>query len=97
MHHNFILTPLAKSDLHSIRQYIARDNPHAAKKVIEEIFKSIQNLAENPHIGHTREDLTDKPVRFFSVRHYMIVYRADSSPLQIARILSGYRDITSLL
>lgn len=97
MPHNFILTPLAKSDLHSIRQYIARDNPHAAKKVIEEIFTSIQNLAENPHIGHTREDLTDKPVRFFSVRHYMIVYRADSSPLQIARVLSGYRDITSLL
>lgn len=61
MPHNYILAPLAKSDLHSIRQYIARDNPHAAKKVIEEIFRSIQNLAENPNIGHTREDLTDKP------------------------------------
>jgi len=67
MPHNYILAPLAKSDLHSIRQYIAQDNPHAAKKVVEEIFRSIQNLAENPHIGHIREDLTDKPVRFLRV------------------------------
>ena len=88
MPRKYILAPLAKSDLHSIRQFIARDNPHAAKKVIEDIFKSIQNLAENPNIGHTCEDLTDKPVRFFSVRNFMIVYRADTSPLRIARVLA---------
>lgn len=47
--------------------------------------------------GHKREDLTDKPVRFWPFkRRYLIIY-IDHSLIEIVRILSGYRDIAGLL
>lgn len=50
-----------------------------------------------PAIGHLREDLTDEPLRFWPVRRYLIVYRSDSDPLEIVRVLSAYRDVKKLL
>lgn len=48
-------------------------------------------------LGHTREDLTNKPVRFFTFKwHYLIVYKP-SKPIEVVRVLSGYRDIFNIL
>jgi plasmid stabilization system protein ParE len=94
---NYQLTEPAQADISELRRYIARDNRDAALRVVREIFDTLQNIAEHPEIGHQREDLTSKPVKFFSVRHYMIVYDPKSKPLRVYRVLSGYRDITSLL
>ncbi len=54
-------------------------------------------LAEMPNLGHTRKDLTDKPVLFWPVGRYLIVYRGDRQPIEVARVLSAYRDIPKLL
>ena len=34
----------------------------------------MRRLAQTPLMGHLREDLTDEPVRFWSVYSYVIVY-----------------------
>jgi len=48
-------------------------------------------------MGHKREDLTNKNVRFWTFKwHYLIVYK-DCNPIEIVRVLSGYRDITKLM
>ena len=93
---DWVLAEEAKSDLRSIHQYIARDNPHAAKRLIEDIFRSIHTLAENPDLGRVREDLTDKPVKIFPAKHFIIVYHTDPS-LRIARILDGRRNIAAII
>jgi len=54
-------------------------------------------LAEFPHSGHWRHDLTDADVRFFSVYSYLIVYRPETKPLQIVSILHGNRDVKAIL
>lgn len=54
-------------------------------------------LATQPELGHRRKDLTSKPVRFWCVYSYLIVYDPATRPLEVVRILSGYRDITELL
>lgn len=54
-------------------------------------------LATQPELGHWRKDLTSKPVRFWFVYSYLIVYDPATRPLEVVRILSGYRDITELL
>jgi plasmid stabilization system protein ParE len=36
-------------------------------------------------------------VKFFSVYSYLIVYRPESSPLQVVAILHGHRDVERLL
>ena len=58
----FKLSPEAASDIREIWAYIAADSPRAARKVRLQIFEACQKLAENPHMGHNREDLTDLPV-----------------------------------
>jgi plasmid stabilization system protein ParE len=40
-----------------------------------------------------REDLTDRPYRFWKVYSYLIIYRADTSPPRIVRVLHGARDV----
>ncbi len=87
----------ARLDLLEIWEHIARDNVDAADRVEEEIQKSVSMLATNPALGHLRPDLTSKPVRFWSVYSYLIIYDPNARPLEVVRILSGYRDVAALL
>lgn len=93
----FHITNEARNDLDGVWLYIARDNPDTADRVENEIIESLYLLADQPLIGHKREDLTSREVRFWSVYSYMIVYDANTKPISIVRVLSGFQDITSLL
>lgn len=93
----FFYSPAARSDLFEIWEYIARDNLDAADRVEQEIREAVLMLAKQPELGHWRPDLTSKPVRFWRVYSYLVVYDPTSRPLEVVRILSGYRDITELL
>lgn len=92
----FLLSPEAAQDLIDIWEFIAGDNIDSADQVCEELQEAIQRIVEMPKKGHLRADLTDKPVRFWPVRSYLIIYRPDTTPLQIVRVLHGARDIESL-
>jgi plasmid stabilization system protein ParE len=92
-----IISETALADLDEIWLYIAKDSVRAADRVIEKIYDDIYRLAEFPSMGHVREDLTDKPLRFWSVYSYLIVYKPDTAPIEIVRVFSGYRDVESLL
>lgn len=93
----YVLSPEALDDLRDIRRYIAQDDRAAAGRVLAELRGAMQQLAEMPLLGHVQEDLAAEPLRFWSVRSYLIVYRPDQRPLQIVRVVSGYRDIFTLL
>ena len=54
-------------------------------------------LATTPGIGHWREELSGKQHRFFLVYSYLIVYRHETKPLQIIRVLHAARDVQSSL
>lgn len=93
----YILAPEARDDLDEIIDYIARDSPQAARRVIEKIRVAIRRLAEMPRMGHLREDLTDEPLRFWPVYSYLIIYRPERNPLEVVRILHGASDVKSIL
>ncbi len=93
----YSLTDDAKNDIKNIWSFIAKDNRRAADKVIEEIKVLLQHIGENSHFGHRRVDLTSKDVRFVSVYSYLIVYNPNHSPVEIVRVLSGYRNITNMI
>lgn len=90
-------SPEARDDLLEIWEYIARDNLDAADRVEREIQEAVSLLSRHPDLGHLRPDLTSQPVRFWPVRSFLIIYDSKARPLEIVRILSGYRDIASLL
>jgi toxin ParE1/3/4 len=92
----FRLSPEAASDIREIWSYIAADSVKAARKVRLALLDACQRLAENPRIGHVREDLTDQPVLFWPVGSYLIIYDPTIKPLSIVRVVHGARDVPSL-
>ena len=77
----FVLHPLAAQDITDIWEYIAADNPLAARRVQEEIYSAIRALIQFPTMGHRRPDLTSRNLRFVLVREYLIAYAPDEKPL----------------
>lgn len=93
----FSLTHRAQRDIEDIWRYIAEDNPAAADRIETALYDAFAMLARNPQLGHKRVDLTRKPVRFWSVHSYMVIYDPRTQPLHILRVLSGYRDVSAIL
>jgi toxin ParE1/3/4 len=86
---------LAESDLLDIWTYIARDSPAAADRFLDLIAEKLQTLAESPEIGRRREELAAR-LRSFPVGRYVIFYRPSEHGIEVARVLSAYRDIDTL-
>jgi plasmid stabilization system protein ParE len=87
----FALHPLAAQDITDIWEFIAEDNPLAARRVREDILDAIRALVPFPHQGHRRPDLTSRPLRFKTVRDYLIAYAPDEHPLLVIAVLHGRR------
>ncbi len=92
------LTDEAKDDYREIKTYLTREGgTQAARHVQGELRRAMRFLADRPGAGHSREDLTDRPLKFWPVFSYLIVYYPDQNPLPIARILHSARDIEVIL
>jgi plasmid stabilization system protein ParE len=88
----FVLHPEAYTDIEDIWEFIAEDSLDAADRVRELIYEAIGKLISFPHQGHRRPDLTLRPIRFITVRHYLIAYAPDESPLLVIAVIHGRRN-----
>jgi len=88
----FELHPGAAQDITEIWQYIANDNLDAATRFREEILGAIRKLVVSPNQGHTRRDLTSRPLRFQTLRDYLIAYAPDEKPLLVIGVIHGRRN-----
>ena len=93
----YILAPEALQDLQELWGYIATENLDAADRMIDTLFAAFERLAAMPGLGHRREDLTDRPLRFWTVDTYLVLYRAERTPIEIVAVTRGGRDIPRLL
>jgi antitoxin ParD1/3/4/toxin ParE1/3/4 len=94
----YVLAPQAALDLVEIWVYIKEHTSITmADRVESGIRERIAFLAGAPGAGHRRKDLTDEDVSFSPVYSYLIVYRPQTKPLQIASILHGRRDVEHIL
>jgi plasmid stabilization system protein ParE len=93
----FVLTPAAAQDLEAIWEFVAQDNSAAADRVLKALENAMRKLARNPGMGHRREDLADRCHRFLLVYSYLVVYRVETEPLQVLRVLHAARDVQALL
>ncbi|MGA3054110.1 MAG: type II toxin-antitoxin system RelE/ParE family toxin [Candidatus Korobacteraceae bacterium] len=96
----YALTPLAKADIFDIWSYIAKESEDAAARVEQAIYNACAFLADGPMCGHSRPDLTARPLRFWTLTRYpnhTIVYRPETSPLQVVAVVHGKRNIRRML
>jgi plasmid stabilization system protein ParE len=96
----YVLTPLAKADIFDIWAYIAENSEPVADRVEQAIYDACGFIAQGPLRGHTRPDLTTRPLRFWTLSrypNYTVVYRPETTPLQIVAVLHGKRNIRRAL
>ena len=87
--------PEAENDLEEIWLYIAQDNIDGADKLLDEIEKTSQKLAQFADMGRNRDEL-HPGLRSFPVGKYLIFYLPISGGLEIVRVLHGMRDIDTI-
>jgi plasmid stabilization system protein ParE len=95
----FVLAPAARLDLLEIWDYygVTAEDLDLADRIRDELFAEFEKLVKTPGMGHYRSDLVSEPLRFWRVRDYLIIYRSESRPLEIVRVLHGKRDLQALL
>jgi plasmid stabilization system protein ParE len=91
------LSERAEADVEAISDFISADSIDAAMKVVFALEDAFLLLASRPGIGHVREDLTSRPLKFWSVYSYLVVYDPASDPLTIIAVLHGARDVAHIL
>ena len=80
--------------LEQIYDYIARDNPTAARKVIGGIYEKVEMIGRQPRIGQRYEPISDREVREILYGHYRIPYLVISDRhVEILGVFHGAMDI----
>jgi|SRR5208283_787935 len=94
----YALAPQAAADLAQIWRYIKDQSSIEMADHVEFIIREkLAFLTQTPEAGHHRGNLTDQNVKFFPVYSYLIVYRPETTPLQIVSILHGRRNVEQVL
>jgi len=86
------LLPEAFTDIESIGDYIARDNPNAAVRLLDALERRWDLLTLHPFSGARREDIAPG-VRHLLVGEYLTLYRVHDDAIEIVRVLHGRRKI----
>jgi len=87
----------AQDDLFEIWKRIATDSRTLADRIESEFNDLFASLARMPGQGHSRKDLTRRPVLFFPLYSFLVVYRHDVAPIRIMAVLRGKRNPESYL
>lgn len=90
-----VVSELAETDLIDLWTFVARDNPSAADRLIDQIYEKLRLLATTPKLGRPRPEL-HASIRSFVVDQYVIFYRKATKGIEVARVLHGHRDLPSL-
>jgi len=96
----YVLTRLAKADIFEIWSFIAADSEETADRVEQAIYDGCAFVGEAPIRGHSRSDLTSRSLRFWTLPrypNYTVVYRPETSPLQVVAVLHGKRNLRRIL
>jgi toxin ParE1/3/4 len=95
----YVLMPAAKEDLAAIRAYYLHQAGYrVARRMIVEFSEVFSFLARTPGAGHHRQDLAEaRPILFWPMRDYLILYRPATNPLEILTILHASRDLPQLI
>ncbi len=96
---SYILAPVARQDLADMREYYLEEAGYRVpRQMMIERVEAFSFLARTSGAGHKREDLAeDRPILFWPMRDYLILYEPDTAPLQIVKIVSGSQKLPKII
>ena len=86
-----VWTEPALNDLDAIADYIALDNPDAAKRLVQQIFKHIEQLAQHPKSGSKPAELKGWRYRQVIEPPCRVFYRHDTGKVFILYVMRSER------
>ena len=85
-----IWTEPALADLDQIADYIALDKPDAAKRLVQRIFRHVEQLVEHTESGSVPRELrSSKTYRQIVEKPCRVIYRARKNEIVIVHVLRG--------
>lgn len=86
-----VWTPLAVERASEIAEHISLDNPTAASKWVEGLFKSVGRIARFPKQGRIVPEVGRSDIRELLYENYRIIYRIESKRVSILTVRHGRR------
>lgn len=101
MKRRLVIRPRAKADLDEQSRYIARDSLDAALRFLDAAESAFDRLQALPEIGRSRkfQHPALSNVRSWAIQgfeKYVIFYRADSTGVDVLRIIHAARDLVAI-
>lgn len=87
----------AQNDLFEVWRRIAGDSVELAERIDGEFHELLASLAHMPRQGHSRKDLTARPVLFFPLYSFLVVYQPAVKPIRIMAVLRAKRNVKRIL
>ena len=76
---------LALNDFENATDYIAQENPEAARQVAARILEATRRLGDYPYIGHPGDD-PEQREWLVSRTPYVLIYEIHDDTIYIARV-----------
>lgn len=87
MKYGLIMTKTVLAEIHSAAEYVEKtlDNPVAAKRLLDNIDKKVDNIAENPYINPLVLDkfLASNGIRLQMIDNYIAFYVVNEEKKQV--------------
>ncbi|MCU7847816.1 MAG: type II toxin-antitoxin system RelE/ParE family toxin [Candidatus Thiodiazotropha sp. (ex Lucinoma kastoroae)] len=83
-------------DIDDIAEYIHRDSPHYAQRVVEALFESTDLLPEQPRLGRVVPELGQQSIRERFIYSYRLIYEIHATELHILAVIHGKRLLESV-
>ena len=84
-----IWTEPALADLDAIADYIALDDPSAARRLVERVFRHVEQLAQHPESGSCPPELRPSRYRQIVEPPCRVFYRQDGPRVLILHVMRG--------
>ena len=94
--HRIVERPKAQQDLDGIADYIAADNPEAARKVIGAVADTYKHLAEWPEMSQLLAD-GFRMIPVIGFRQYLVLYLCHDMTVEILRVIRADQDYRRIL
>lgn len=84
-------THRAATDLIAIGEYIAADNPTAARRFVEQLRRRARDAARVPLAGRLVPEIRRTDVREVILGNYRIVYHVAKRGIEVLTVFEGHR------
>jgi len=90
------LSPHVPGDLEEIAEYIARDSPRHALRVLRLLRAKMKEIAKQPELYRIRPEL-GLDARLVAMGSYVILFRIRRNTVRVERVVHGGRDLPPML